>query len=149
MTWLAPKLDKRVQIGEPIQEANDDGGFDFSFTTLLTVWMGMKPITPGEFMRAQYIRGAQILEGVSHRFIVRRTAISSLSKEYGKGFGNGFDSMEDLTMVKSNYFLFVQHGSTVRGRLFRIRDIVDNMEQGEYFHISAEEIEQRGTGYLI
>ncbi len=149
MTWLIPKLKWRVQVGMPVQEANDDGGFDFSFNTLLTVWMGVKPVTAGESMYAQYVRGVQTEIGTTHKFIVRRMAIASLGKQFKNSFGDGFDSMEDLIMIKSNYFLFMQQSTTVKGRLFRIHDIVDHKEQREYFEISAEEIEQRGTGFSL
>jgi hypothetical protein len=149
MTWLAPHLDKRVQIGTASQTPNSSGGFDFVFNSLLTIWMGMKPISPGEYMRSRYIRGVQTEETTTHRFIARQTALASLGKEFGRAFGSGFKSIQDFTMIKSDYFMFVQGGSTVRGRLFRIRDIMDNKEQGEYFHISSEEIEQQGTGFQI
>ena len=147
MTWLAPKLNKRVDIGKPLQVANSSGGFDFSFSTLLTVWMGLRPITPGEFMRAQYIRGVQTEAAVTHKFIARRAALTSLARHFSSSFSSAFDSVSDLTMIKSDMFLFVRGGSASKGRLFRIRNIVDNAEQREFFNISAEEIEEQGTGY--
>ncbi len=146
MTWLASKLDKRVQIGKPTQIPNDEGGFDFGFDTLLTVSMGAKPVT---FKGAggRYIRGEQINENVTHKFIARRIAVASLGKAFTKAFSTGFDSIEDLSLLKSDYYLFLQRGSTVKGRLFRIHEVVNKNERDEYLEISGEEIEERGTGF--
>lgn len=142
MTWLAPKLTQRVQVGKPTQTPNTDGGFDFAFDTLLTIWSGLKPVTPG-----QYIRGEQIGEGVTHEFKIRRSAVASLGRVFGKGFDGGFDSIADLAPLKRDYFLFMQRGSMVKGRLFRIKDVKDNDERREYLRVRAEEIEERGSGY--
>jgi hypothetical protein len=129
-------------VGKPTQTPNDDGGFDFGFDVLLPVWMGLKPVTPG-----QYIRGEQIGEGVTHVFTVRRIAVASLGRDFGRGFAPGFDSIEDLNVLKSDYYLFLQRGSTVKGRLFRIKSVTDNDERREYLRIQAMEEEERGTGF--
>lgn len=141
MTWLVPKLRERVQVGKPTQTPNSDGGFDFDFDTLLTIWAGLKPVTPG-----QYIRGEQIGEGITHEFTIRRMAVASLGRTFGRGFSSGFDSIEDLAPLKRDYFLFMQRGSTVKGRLFRIKDVKDNDERREYLRVQAGEIEERGSG---
>lgn len=158
MTWIAPQLDRRVQVLMPTQRPNEAGGFDFGFgvpfgdsfeygsfgymAPLLTIWAGLKPVTPG-----QYIRGEQIGEGVTHEFKIRRGAVASLGRTFGKGFGGGFDSIEDLAPLKTDYFLFLQRSSTVKGRLFRIKNVKDNDERREYLRVQAEELEERGTGY--
>ena len=142
MTWLVPQLTHRVQVGKPTQTANSAGGFDFDFDALLTVWAGLKPVTP-----RQYIRGEQIRKGITHEFIIRRMAVASLGRTFGKGFGGGFDSIEDLAPLKTDYFLFLQQGSTVKGRLFRIKSAKDNDERREYLRVQAEEIEERGSGF--
>jgi len=146
MTWLAPDLSRRVQIGKPTQVANDDGGFDWGFDVLMTVWMGLRPMR-FKGSGSRYIRGEQINENSTHVFKVRRLAISSLGRAYARDFGIGFDSMEDLGLLKSDYHLFLEQGSTVKGRLFRIHDVVNKNERDEYLEIDAEEIEERGTGY--
>lgn len=148
MSWLAPSLNRRVQIGKPIQIANDEGGFDFSFDAVLTVWMGIKPVT-FKGAAGSYIRGEQINEVVTHKFTVRKIAVDSLGKEYGLGFSDAFRYMTDLMPLKSDYFLFLQHGSTVKGRLFRIHDVVNKDERNESLIVNAEEIEEKGTGYPI
>ncbi len=148
MTWLAPDLDQRVQIGSPIQESNEAGGADFSFDTLLTVWMELKPIT-FKGAGSEYIRGEQINEAITHEFKVRSIAVAQLGSEYGSGFSIAFKSMPNLKALKSDYFLFVQRGPTVKGRLFRIHGVTDNKEQREFLRITAEEIEERGTGWQV
>lgn len=146
MTWLVPDLDKRVQIGKPTQVPNNSGGFDFGFDTLKTIWMGLKPIT-FKGAGSRYIRGEQINENATHVFKARRIAIASLGKAFTKGFSTGFDSIEDLGLLKSDYYLFLQQGSTVKGRLFRIHDVVNKDERDEYLMMGAEELEERGSGY--
>lgn len=142
MTWLVAKLRERIQVGQPIQTPNSGGGFDFTFNTLLTVWAGLKPLTPG-----QYVRGEQIGEDITGEFTIRRIAVASLGMEFGKGFASGFDSMKDLNLLKSDYYIFLQQSSTVKGRLFRIRDVKDNDERREYLRVRVEEIEEKGTGF--
>ena len=109
MTWLIPKLTHRVQVGTPVQTPNDDGGLDFSFNTVKTVWMGFKPLGY-KGTGSKYIRSKQISEIATHRFVCRHKAVASLGNEFAGGFSNGFDSIEDIMPVKSDYFLFVQHG---------------------------------------
>lgn len=164
MTWLAHKLDQRVQILAPRLEPSDDGGGDLLFgnpvesafnsdefsqlAPLLTVWMGFEPVT-FKGSGAKYIRGEQVNEAVTHSFLVRNIAVSQLGKEYGLGFSGAFKFMPNLRGLKSDYYLLVQRGSEVKGRLFRIHDVVDNKEQREYLRVSAEEIEERGVGWLV
>jgi len=162
MSWLTPELSRQVQILISNDVANDEGGFDFIFgrgmgagfafdefdhlAPVLVVWMGMKPIAfKGSGIK--YIRGSQVNEAVTHEFKVRKIEVSQLGKQFGLGFGIGFRFMPNLMGLKSIYFLFVQNTSSVKGRLFRIHDIIDNNEDGEYLIVAAEEIEERGTGY--
>ena len=103
MTWLVPQLKERVQIGFPVQTANADGGADFSFDTLLTIWMSMKPVTFKE-SGSKYIRGEQVNEAITHEFSCRSIAVASLGKEFGLGFGDSFKFMASLVPLKSDYF---------------------------------------------
>ena len=147
--WLAPRLDKRIQILKPIQDPNStSGGFDRSYETLLTVWGELKPLA---YIRssAEYIRGVQITENVTHSIVVRRVAVQNLGRSFSSGFSIGFESIPDLNILKSDMFMLVQQGSTVKGRLFRVRNITDVKEEGMYLNIMAEEIEEKGTGYPI
>ena len=146
MSWLVPKLKKRVQVGKPTSTPNPDGGFDFGFDVLTTVWMGAKPVS-FKGSGGRYIHGKQVNENVTHTFTVRRIAVASLGRAYGRGFASGFDSIEDLNVLKSDYYLFLQQGATYKGRLFRIHEVVNVNEMNEYLMIAAEEVEERGTGF--
>lgn len=146
MSWLIPKLNKRVQIGKSIQTNNENGGFDLTFNTLLTVWMGLKPLVYKGVWQ-DYIRGEQVNENVTHEFIARRLSLSSLGKELSSSFSAAFDSITDFMPLKTEYYLFLQNPSTVKGRLFRIRGVINVGENDEYLKIGVEEIEERGTGY--
>ena len=146
MTWLAAKLNKRVQIGNPIQRANDEGGFDFSFDVILTVWMGMNLVgNKGAFLN--YLRGQQINETATHKFIVRKIAVQELGREFSLAFSNAFKYMPDLMPLTSDYFLFLQKSNSIEGRLFRILGAKEVKERNEYLEIDAEEIEERGAGH--
>ncbi len=164
MTWIVPKLNKRVQILKPNMKEESEGGFDFVFgegmgsgfdygafsqlDALKTVWMECKPaIRSGFGTVSQYVRGEQITENITHNFKVRKEALIGLGRGFSLGFSIGFDSIDDLIILKSQYYLFMESGSDVKGRLFRIKGVVNNKEQNEYYKISAEEIEERGTGY--
>lgn len=161
MSWILPKLTSRVQILKPTQRPNDDGGLDLVFgvpvssafdtgefdmlAPLKTTWMGFQPI--GFRGGVKYVRGKQVSETATHEFICRFLSVASLGKEFGLSFSLGFKYMADLMPLKSDYFLFLQKGSSVKGRLFRIQETMNVKEQDEYLSIIAEEIEERGTGY--
>lgn len=149
MTWLVPKLNKRVQVRVPVQTANDAGGYDRSYTTVSTIWGGYKPKN-----NARYIRGAQTIslpinnQNIgTHEFIIRRVAIDTLATAFSRAFSPAFDSISDLHPLKSEFFFFVQDSSAVKGRLFRIINIADNNEQKEFLKVDCKEIEETGTGY--
>jgi hypothetical protein len=150
MTWLVPKLRKRVEIREATQTPNDAGGFDRGYTTLLTVWAAFKPVTFGTFLQTAYIRGVQTQDVLTHEFIVRRVAVQNLGSEFSSAYGTGYDSIGDLNPLKGDnaYFLFLQrNSSSAKGRMFRVKRIEDNMEREEYIKLMATEIEEQGTGY--
>jgi head-tail adaptor len=148
MTWLSPKLNRQIQVRVPVNTANDSGGFTRTYTTVSTVWGGFNPVK-----NASYVRGSQTIslsynnqERGTHDFMVRRVAIDSLGMEYSSAFSTAYDSIADLNTFKSEFFFFVEVGSNVKGRLFRIINIMDNMEEKEFFIIRCEEIEEQGTG---
>ena len=162
MSWLLPKLKYRVQVLKPTQHPNEEGGLDLFFgnplsgafafgefdmlAPLMTVWMGCQSIGY-KGTGAKYIRGKQVNEAATHEFICRWLAVASLGREFGLAFAGGFKFMPDLAPLKSDYFLFLQEGSSVKGRLFRIHETMKINEQNEYLSIVAEETEERGTGY--
>lgn len=147
MTWVANKLREQVQIRKPTRERTDDGGTERGYTTLLTVWGAYKPVRFGSFGQTEYIRGEQERHTVTHDFLFRRIAFSTLYTAYSSGYSAGYDTIPDLNVLKSDHYLFVQRGSSVKGRMFRIRRIVDNDERRELIKIGAEEVEELGTGY--
>lgn len=144
MTFLADKLKHQVEIRQAVQTPNDDGGYDRSYETLLTIWGGVEPIKYNP-----YIRGANSEQGIAtHKFTFRFTALSSLSKAFGIGFGEGFDTIADLNALKSEYYLFMKKNGS-KGKLFRVKNIKTNAERDEYILAMAEEIEEHGTGFDV
>ena len=144
MSWLTPKLNRRIQIKKVDDlNPNSDGGFDRdTYTTLLRIWAGVKPITPGYFTR-----GLQTEEKITHNFIVRRIAVSSLGGHFAIAFGDGFKNSSDLHPIKNDFFIFLECGSSAIGRFFKIKNITNADERNEYLILSAEEMEEVGTGY--
>lgn len=165
MTWILPRLNRRVQVLQPTQKPNDEGGFDFTFGNpfgsgfedgpfdyflpLKTVWMGL--VSVGENLRGsqlKYVRGEQVNETVTHEFICRYLSVAKLGRAFDKGFDTGFKNMGDLTPLKKDHFLFLLDDSSgVLGRLFRIDGIRNVKENDEFLSITAEEYEERGSGY--
>lgn len=148
MTWLAPKLKERVQIRKATQEVNDAGGFDRAYTTLLTIWAEVQPIKFGSFLQQRKIRGSDVAGIITHMGKIRRTAISTLGIAFTSAFSAAFDSIQDISILKADYYLFVERGgSTSKGKLFKIVRTEDFEERREYTKLMLEEIEEVGTGY--
>lgn len=142
MGYLAPKLNRRIQVCIANQTANADGGIDFGYTVQTTIWAEVKN-TPDYI---SYIRGEQLAEKRTHTFTVRNSAVESLGKSFSAAFNTGFKEMGDLAQIKSDWFIFLERGSTVKGRLFKVRGLNRDERRKEYIVISADEIEERGTG---
>jgi hypothetical protein len=146
MTWLVPKLRHRIQIRKPVQTPNTAGGYDRSYTTLTTIWAEIKSLKGiREFV--PYIRGESLSELPTHECRVRLIAVQNLHKGYTKGFTKGFDSVADLSPLKKDHFIFIQKGSTFKGRLFQIANIKHDEERSEYIRFRVREVEEHGTGY--
>lgn len=142
--WLAPRLKHRLQIGTATMTPNmTTGGMDFSFTALVTVWAEVKQAS--EYIRA--IRGQQTQGGETHKFTVRRESVRYLGKSFSAGYSSAFDIEPDSNSVKSEWFCMIEEGSTVKGRLFRVVGIERHEVGNEYLVISANEMEERGTGW--
>jgi len=146
MSWILPGLTDEVQIGKPIQIANAEGGADFSFENLMTVWMGFKPISY-KGSGGKYIRGKQVNESGTHEFKVMAAEVELLGREFAAAFGIGFKGSGALSPLREDYFLFVQKHTSSKGRLFRVHEMQNVGEMGEYISIIAEEIEERGVGW--
>jgi head-tail adaptor len=146
MTWMAKKLGKRLQIQTASQTPASSGALELSYTTLKTVWAAVKPITRNTY--AQQVRGVNTSDEIdTHVFTVRSSALYNLGREFGRAFATGFDNIDDLNMIKSNYFLFLESGSSVKGRRFRIKGMQIDEARGEYIQIYSQEIEEEGTGW--
>lgn len=147
MTWLVPKLNKRIQIQLAEQTPVSNGSLDRKYTTLKTVWAEIGPT-------ARYSSYAQIMRGVNsdsqeetHRIVVREAALRGLGAQFARAFDTGFKSLEDINKIKSNYYLFLEYGSSVKGRRFRINGMQHDERNNEYVRMYCEEIEEEGTGY--
>ncbi len=159
MSRILQKLRERVQILKPVDVENDEGGFDRGYTVLTTVWANVTPIVMISSGKKQpiygkgrpvYIREVQAeIGGATHQFTIRTSSVSTLGTGFSSGFSSGFDSIANIHPLSCEYFLFMQRGSTTKGRLFQIRSIVDNDERREFLNIFAEEIEEQGTGITL
>ena len=149
MGFLIPKIRQRVQIQIPVQTPNSFGGADQTYETQTTVWAEIKPVS--QYIQA--IRGAQIMETggrvrqATHQFLMRTCGIQSLGRQFSLAFDTGYDGMADINLLKSDWYLFMQSGSTVKGTRYRIKGIDVDYEASEYLKIYAEQIEESGTGY--
>lgn len=145
--WLAPKLGRKIQILKSVQTENEDGGFDITYETLLTVWAGIEPVKTGFNKYIQAIRGETISNIETHEFIVRKSAVWKLGQETAKSFSAAFKSMGDIAPIKSDMFIFMNEGSSVKGRLFQVTSIMRDEERDEYLKFRCMELEEHGTGY--
>ncbi len=148
MGYMAPKLKQRIQIQTSNQEPNNRGGFDITYTTLTTIWARISHVsnTSAKFVRAIMFQNANPEEIVTHEFTVRLSAIKYFGKQVSGAFDSAFDNIEDLAPLKNEYFLFLQKGSTVKGRRFRIISIQRDDAFSELMKIGVKELEESGTG---
>jgi hypothetical protein len=143
--WLAPKLRHRVQIRKPVLTPKNTGSLGTTYETLTTIWSEIKPVS--EYIKS--IRGVQTQGNYTHVFTVRTAAIIQIGREYSLGFTSGFKNMSDISQIKSEWFLFMQHGSTVKGTLYRVTGIQRDDDHHEYAKIYAEELFEKGTGWPL
>ena len=140
MTWLAAKLDKRIDICEPVQTPGADGGFSLSFTVICSIWANIAPIKNSPFMK--FIRGMQVnRDSATHLITVRQCALRQIADR---------SSDRTLNALKGNYFLFLRQGNeeaASKGRRFAIKEIIDPKENGEYYICSVEELFEEGAAY--
>lgn len=148
MSWLVPKLRFKIQIQKIVQGANSStGGFDREYETMATVYAGINNIISVQ-NNISYIRGNNIEDAPTHEFIIRYSSIKNFGKKFTSGFSIGFDSIEDFNPIKTDYFIFLNMGSSLKGRLFQIISTRRDEERKEWFNIKAKEIEELGIGYV-
>jgi hypothetical protein len=141
--WLAPKLRHRLQIRRPIQTPKTTGSIGITYETLTTIWAEVKPAS--EYIKA--LRGTQTQGNYTHTFTVRTASIIQIGREYDLGFSVGFKNMSDINQIKTEWFLFMQHGSSTKGTLYRVIGIQRDDDHHEYSKIYAEEQFEKGTGW--
>jgi len=129
--YLACDLDHRVQIMKKTRVGSSLGGIEDVYTTIKTIWGGIRPIKEGARVRYQSI---EKLKTVTHQFIFRRLAII------------GLDGSTALMPLSDSHYLKVEYGDTATGRIFRVRGVVEVESKKEFFRVMAEEIEEVGTG---
>lgn len=146
MSFLAKKLKRRIQILEAVETENEFGGFTRNYNKIITIWCQVKSIS--EYVKAvSAVRGSNINERGTHEFMVRMSAVNILGKGFESGFGAGFNVIADSNPVKSDYYLMLEQGSGVKGRLFRVKATRQDEVNKEFLKITAEMIEEKGTGY--
>jgi len=144
--FLCDELTYRAQLKKPVQTPNDEtGGYDISYTTIKTFWLGLQEESP----HLNAVRGVNIGEGVTQIGKARYQALQSLGAAFNNAFSYAFDSIPDINTVKSNYFIFVQEDSATRGRLFRIMGMARDEKNRQLIKIQMHYVEEQGTGFQI
>lgn len=145
MSWMVPKLNRRVKIERAENSPVGSGSFERIYTTLMRLWASVKVDRKNMFIQA--IRGVNVAdEGNTHIIVVRRAALSSLGKSFTIAFQKSFDSVSDINSIKSNYFIFLEETSEDRGRRMQVNGIQHDEVNKEYVRILTSEIEERGSG---
>ena len=140
MSWLTPRLNRRIQIQRINQLPNTDGGFTRGYETLATVWAEIKPV---DNPYVDYVRSVQTEYRVTHAFTVRYKSINLLnSYSFGDAFNQEFrveENANELVPLKSEFFIFLEQGDSDTGRRFKINRFIDVKEKHEYYKIKCEE----------
>lgn len=141
--WVAPRLNKRIRILEPMQIEEENGGLQQVYRPLKTVWGSCRPLSPNAYIRYSSV---EVFENTSHEFEFRRSAVDNLGKQLSKAFDYSFTIMAPLTFFTQNIFLLMEQGAAYKGRIFRVRKSMDVDEKREVLRVLAEETEEHGTG---
>lgn len=143
MKFLVDELKYRAYLKEPIQTPNDEGGFDLSYKTLLSFWIGLD--LESSYLRA--VRGENTSgQGVTQIGKARWKTFENLGAAFSIGFSLGFDNIPDINPVKGNYFLFIESGRSTKGRMFKVLGMAPDERDHTWIKIQLNEIEEQGTG---
>ena len=142
MAFLAKDLRHRIEIQKATEIPNDFGMIDMTYETLITCWAGLEQ--ESEYVKA--IRGMSTTEGDTHQFTIRKVAVEELGKAFSTGFSTAFDIIADINMLKGDFFIFLQEGSSTKGRKFRVNSIRIDNNHSEWVMIQTEELFEEGTG---
>ena len=126
MTWLVDKLSRRIQFLQQEQIPQSDGGYKQAYKKFGKVWASLEPISPGT---AKYIRGVQVSDEATHKFVVRKSVPMGVCTAEIGGY-----------VKADNFFVLLSTHSPQTGRMFRILGASNNMEQDEYIQGVAKEV---------
>lgn len=144
--WLPSQLKFRFRVLEPSQEEESENyGLSQKYTILKRVWGGVIPISHNSYRRWV---STEDFEKASHELIFRFDSFSNLYTEFSSAYSTDFDNISDLNPLKDSMFLFLEKSTTDlnKGKMFRIRRIMNPDENDEYLSVLAEEMEELGTG---
>lgn len=140
------KLEKTVQDADTPGYWQTNTPVEETYTALKTIWCYIIPKqTISDFISS--VRGQSEGTEVTHEIIVRWESVRSLGAGYSSGFDSGFDTVQRMNPMKTDFYLFVKSGGEYRGRRFRIRETRWDERNHEYLRLRCEEIEEVGTGY--
>lgn len=141
--YLVQKLKHRAHLKIPTQTPNPAGGFDISYSTISSFWMGLE--NESSYIRA--VRSVNTEKNISQIGLARFSTFEYLlGKEFGKGFGEDFTSIPAINPIKGEYFLFLDSKKTTQGRLFRVHGMARDERDHAWVRFELEEIEEQGTG---
>jgi hypothetical protein len=171
MSYIAHELNRRVQILQSVDTPNSSGGFTRSYKKLTRVWCKVKTINEfGILAGITNVRGQNISDFESHELKMRRDSVrSAMSEAFGGAFADGYDSQGsnglgkelssafdqsfesilDISPIKSEFFVFLEEGSATKGRLLRVKKALLDERNRKYIKLKCCEVEERGTGWVI
>lgn len=149
MSNMIPRLNQRIEICSPVQTPESDATISTAYSTLLSCWAMLKPIS--EYVRA--IRGSNAgtfgeygkYGTATHIFTIRKNS-AQLGDAFAGGFSSSFDAVIDLNPVKVDMFIFLLKGDN-KGRRFKIHGLRHDERWSEFIKIEAEEQYEEGTGW--
>jgi hypothetical protein len=143
MKFIVDTLKFRAHLKQPVQSANDAGGFDQSYKSILDFWMGLE--NESAYLRA--VRGENTSgEGITQIGIARFSTFENLGAAFAKGYSFGFKRIASINPIKGDYFLFVENGNSYTGRLFKIKGMARDEKDKSWMRMQLQEIEEQGTG---
>jgi head-tail adaptor len=170
MAWMANKLRNRIQLKYAVQTPESSGGLDKTYVKLLRLWAEIIHMrtTSTNNMGYEAWRNVSADDVETHQFKVRYGSTISktvrafaggfddgydskytdgLSRAFSLGYSTAFNSILDMDPIKANYFVFLENGSQIKGKLFRIRRIIFDEIHKEWILINCSAVDERGTGF--
>lgn len=142
MSYMAPKLNHRVQFKQGVYTPNDNGGMDRGYTTLTSCWAEIKNVS--KFIEA--VRNESITDVYTLEIKVRKSSVDRLGVAFSKAFSSAFNSIPDINPIKADFFCLIESGASYKGRLFKVTGTKLDEKNNEYLLIRLKEVEEHGTG---